>query len=129
MYLQQDLWSLFHCIMFRSNKTPEIRTIRKRIEVGIMEVYLKIRVITSNPTQVTLRVAIRNPMQMITKVVIITVGTCNSNKVIIKTVYNSHNREVIILGVVKDFVSFAPAQIMFWYNVLVLSYLGVEETD
>ena len=84
---------------------------------------------TSNPTQVTLRVAISNPMQVTTKVAIITVGTCNSNKVIIKTVHNSHNREVIILGVVKDFVSFAPAQITFWCNVLVLSYLGVEEMD
>ena len=68
---------------------------------------------TSNPTQVTLRVAISNPMQVTIKVAIITVGTCNSNKVIIKTVHNSHNREVIILGVVKDFVSFAPAQITF----------------
>ena len=113
MYLQQDLWSLFHCIMFRSNKTPEIRTIRKRIEVGIMEVYLKIRVTTSNPTQVTLRVAISNPMQVTTKVAIITVGTCNSSKVIIKTAHSSHNKELILLGMVKDFVLFAAAQTMF----------------
>ena len=83
-----------------------------------------LRVAISNPMQVTIRVATSNPTQATT-----TVGTFNSSKVTIKAVHNSHNKEVIILGVVKDFVSFAPAQIMFWYNVLVLSYLGVEEMD
>ena len=68
---------------------------------------------TSNPTQVTLRVAISYPMQVTIKVAITTVGTFNSSKGIIKAVHNSHNKEIIILGVVKDFVPFAPAQITF----------------
>ena len=67
-----------------------------------------IRVATSNPTQVTIRVVTSNPTQ-----VTIIVGTFNSSKVIIKAEHSSHNKELILLGVVKDFVLFAAAQTMF----------------
>ena len=67
-----------------------------------------LRVAISNPRQVTIRVATSNPTQATT-----TVGTFNSSKVTIKVVHNSHNKEVMILGVVKNFVSFAAAQNTF----------------
>ena len=65
-------------------------------------------VATRNPTQVTIMVATRNPTQ-----VTIIVGTFNSSKATIKAELRSHNKELILLGVVKNCLSFAAAQIMF----------------